>query len=87
MKLSDIVDIVHFINDYMIDHNNQAKMTIASNKEINLLKLMKLKLNANNYGKNSLIFDDNIIIYIYYNNYAWHISIKNMNLVEPVGPI
>ena len=41
----------------MIDHNNQAKMTIASNKEINLLKLMKLKLNANNYGKNSLIFD------------------------------
>jgi hypothetical protein len=87
MKLSDIDDIAHFINDYMIDHNNQSKMSIPSNKGIDLLKLMKLKLNADNYGKNSLIFDDNIIIYIYYNNYAWHINIKNMNLVEPVGPI
>jgi hypothetical protein len=71
----------------MIDHNNQSKMSIPSNKEIDLLKLMKLKLNADNYGKNSLIFDDSIIIYIYYSNYAWHIKINNMNLVEPVGPI
>jgi hypothetical protein len=87
MKLSDIDDIAHFINDYMIDHNNQCKMSIPSNKEIDLLKLIKLKLNANNYGKNSLIFDDNIIIYIYYSNYSWHISVKNLNLIEPIGPI
>jgi hypothetical protein len=87
MKLSDIDDIVQFIHNYIIDNNSQFKMTIASNKEINLLKIIKLKLNAENYGKNSLIYDDNIIIYIYYNNYKWHINIKNMNLIEPVGPI
>jgi hypothetical protein len=87
MKLSDIDDIIDFISNYMNDHNSQTKMTIASDKEINLLKMIKQKLDANNYGKNSLIYDDNIMIYIYYNNYAWHINIKNMNLVEPIGPI
>jgi hypothetical protein len=87
MKLSDIDDIINFIRNYMNDHNSQTKMTISSDKDINLLKMIKQKLDADNYGKNSLIYDDNIMIYIYYNNYAWHIKINNMNLVEPIGPI
>lgn len=87
MKLSDLDDIIEFIRNYMNDHNSQTKMSIPSDKEINLLKMIKQKINADNYGKNSLIYDDNIMIYIYYNNYAWHIKINNMNLVEPIGPI
>jgi hypothetical protein len=87
MKLSDIDDIIDFIHNYMNDHNSQLEMIVPTNKEINLLKLIKLKLNADNYGKNSIIYDDNIIIYIYYNKYKWHIKINNMNLVEPIGPI
>jgi len=86
MKLSDIADILTFIKNYMSDNNSQVKMSVPSEKKINLLKIIKDELHASAYGNNSMIYD-NIIIYIYYRDYAWHISIKNMDLIEPVGPI
>jgi len=86
MKLSDIDDILKFVKNYITDNNSQVKMSVPSNKQFNLLKIIKDELNATNYGKNSIIYD-NIIIYIYYRDFAWHISIKNMDLIEPVGPI
>jgi hypothetical protein len=86
MKLSDIDDILKLVKNYMTDNNSQVKMSVPSNKQFNLLKIIKDELNADNYGKNSIIYD-NIIIYIYYRDFAWHIRIKNMDLIEPVGPI
>ena len=86
MKPGDIQDIIKFVKDYMNDNNSQMKMSIPSDKQIDLLKIIKKELNANEYGRNSIIYD-NIIIYIYHKDYAWHIKIKNIDLMEPIGPI
>jgi polyphosphate kinase len=58
MKLSDIDDILKLVKNYMTDNNSQVKMSVPSNKQFNLLKIIKDELNADNYGKNSIIYDN-----------------------------
>jgi|LakMenEpi03Aug12_release.lakeMendotaPanAssembly.Ray.scaffolds.fasta_scaffold208394_2 hypothetical protein len=86
MKPTDIDDIIKFIKNYLTDNNSAVKMSIPSEKKLDLLNIIKNQLNANIYTKNSLLYE-NIIIYIYHRDLCWNINIKNIDLMEPTGPI
>jgi len=88
MKPTDIDDIIQFIKNYLSDNNSQVKMSIPSEKKIDLLNIIKYQLKAHiySYNKNCLIYE-NILIYIIHKDYSWNIYIKNIDLIEPTGPI
>ena len=86
MTPKDIDDIIQFIKNYLSDNNSAVKMSIPSNKKIDLLNIIRDQINADIYTKNSLIYE-NILIYIFHKDYAWNIIIKNIDLIEPTGPI
>jgi hypothetical protein len=87
MTINKMMDIVNYINDYIVHKENNYK-TFNFFYYNNFIIIMRNLLNADYDNTNNCFILNNLNIYINnYNNEKYEVYINDNDLIEPKGPI